>query len=316
MGFWSGYRSSLKSLDVEEPVDVWVHRPVAYVIARACFPLPISPNAITALSIVAGIASGVALVCDFPRHLVVGGLLLFLSAVLDCADGQLARMRGTSSAFGRMLDGTADLLTTGVVVPATVLLIWRSFATPCWAGATAVTLAVITIATSSFHVTMYDHYKNVYLSLTGPRAEIDDYEAARGRYDAVRTTKIGVVSRISYPVYLFYLKSQRDYVKRFDPYTTTRLTLLPPHDPDRAATYRAVAAPIMWVWKSAFGFGSLVFGLALFDAVGHPEYYLGLRLVALNLVFYGYLRPAQRRASRDAFERMKLTLPDQKRVGA
>jgi hypothetical protein len=31
----------------------------------------------------------------------------------------------------------------------------------------------------------------------------------------------------------------------------------------------------------------------------------------LNPIFYFYLRPAQRRASRQAFEKMKLVLPDQ-----
>src|SRR6185295_878864 len=100
MSFWSGYRATLKSLEVEEPIDVWVHRPIAYLLARACFRLPISPDAVTALSIVAGVASAACLVSDFRHHLQVGGLLLFLSAVLDCADGQLARMRGTSSVFG------------------------------------------------------------------------------------------------------------------------------------------------------------------------------------------------------------------------
>src|SRR5689334_20754172 len=113
MGFWSGYRASLKPLEVEEPIDVYVHRPLAYLLARACFRLPVSPDAITALSIVAGVASAVVLVCSFPHHLQVGGALLFASAVLDCADGQLARMRKTSSVFGRMLDGVADSITVG-----------------------------------------------------------------------------------------------------------------------------------------------------------------------------------------------------------
>src|SRR5258706_12046514 len=107
MGFWLGYRASLKPLEVEEPIDVYIHRPLSYLLARACFRLPISPDFITLSSIVFGLASAAALLATFPHHLQVGGLLLFGSAVLDCADGQLARMRGTSSMFGRMLDGVA-----------------------------------------------------------------------------------------------------------------------------------------------------------------------------------------------------------------
>ena len=46
-GFWSGYWQSLKSLDVEEPIDLYVHRPLAYLLARALLPTPVSPNLVT-----------------------------------------------------------------------------------------------------------------------------------------------------------------------------------------------------------------------------------------------------------------------------
>ena len=309
MGFWSGYWASLKPLEVEEPIDVYVHRPLAYLVAKACYPFPISADAVTFLSILAGIASGVCLVMTFPWHLQIGGLLLFSSAVLDCADGQLARMRKTSSLFGRMLDGTADLFTVGAAAPATVWVIYSSLQAPLWVRGAAVALCVAAMVTTSFHTTMYDHYKNVFLRFTGPFQEGEDYESAEARYRA--KTSFTIVERIAYPIYLFYLKSQRDYVLKFDPFTSARLTQFPPFDPERAATYRAHAGPAMKIWRTVFGFGSMVFGLALFNAVGHPEYYLVIRLVLLNAVYYGYLKPLQRRASRDAFRKMHLVLPDQ-----
>jgi phosphatidylglycerophosphate synthase len=313
MGFWSRYWSSLKPLEVEEPIDVYVHRPLAYLLARGSYGLPISPDLITLFSIIAGIASGVALVEVFPGHLQIGGLLLFFSAVLDCADGQLARMRGTSSLFGRMLDGVADLFTVGAAAPATVWVIWHSVGTTLWEKLVVLGLCVLTMVTTSFHTTMYDHYKNVFLRLTGPYQEGEDYENARSRFDA--KTRFTTVERIAYPIYLFYLKSQRDYVLKFDPYTSARLTAFPPYDAERGATYRAAAGPAMKLWRSIFGFGSMVFGLALFNAFGHPEYYLVLRLVVLNALFYGYLKPLQRRASREAFQKMHLVLPDQEDEG-
>ena len=220
MGFWSGYWASLKPLEVEEPIDVYVHRPLAYVVARLSFPLPISPNAITFSSILAGLGSAAALLAAFPHHLQVGGGLLFASAILDCADGQLARMRRTSSAFGRMLDGSADFFTVGSVAPVTVWLIWCSVATSLWEKLVVLALSVLTIVTSSFHTTMYDHYKNVFLRLTGPYEEGEDYEAAVARKNAEDPATRSWVSRICYPIYLFYLKSQRDYVLKFDPYTS------------------------------------------------------------------------------------------------
>lgn len=311
MGFWTAYRASLKPLEVEEPIDVWVHRPLAYIFARAVMPLGISADAVTGLSIIAGISAGVCIARDFPWHLQIGGLLLFLSAVLDCADGQIARMRGTSSAFGRMLDGCADLITMCAAAPAIVWELWRTNGTPSHKGLIVVGLAVVTCVTTSFHTGMYDHYKNVFLRFTGKFREGEDYEAARERFEQTRG-RLSPVARLAWPIYLFYTKSQRDYVLGFDPWTSARVTLFPPFDPERAAIFREVCGPVMKVWRSWFGFGSLVFGLALFTALGQAELYMAFRLVVLNLVFFGWLRGAQRRASAEAFRRMGLRLPDQR----
>jgi phosphatidylglycerophosphate synthase len=313
MSFWSGYWASLKPREVEETIDVYVHRPLAYVLARALYRSPISPDAVTALSILAGIASAVSLLVSFPYHLQAGGLLLFLSAVLDCADGQLARMRGTSSLFGRMLDGTADLITVAAVAPASLWVMWCQLTTPLWVKGTVLLVTCIAVVTTSFHTTMYDHYKNVFLRLTGPYQEGEDYESARDRREKTRGTT-SLVANLAYPIYLFYLKSQRDYVKKFDPHTSARLTEFPPYDPGRGAVYRDLAGPAMTFWRRYFGFGTMVFSLALFNALAHPEYFVAMRMFILNPIFYLYLMPTQRRISREAFRRMNLVLPDQ--VGA
>src|SRR5918995_225267 len=132
MAFWDGYWKSLKPLEVEEPIDVWVHRPLAYLLARAAYPTPISPNLITFVSIALGIAASASMLQTFPHHLPVAGAALFLSAVFDCADGQLARLRGTSSAFGRMLDGVADLIVSSATVVGGTYLVWQQFREPWW----------------------------------------------------------------------------------------------------------------------------------------------------------------------------------------
>ena len=42
--------------------------------------------------------------------MVWGGALLWISAIMDGADGILARAKNMQSAFGRALDGTADMV--------------------------------------------------------------------------------------------------------------------------------------------------------------------------------------------------------------
>jgi phosphatidylglycerophosphate synthase len=311
-GFWAGYWKSLKPLEVEEPVDVWIHRPLAYMLARALLPTSVSPNTVTLISILFGISAGVSMFASFTHHLLVAGLLLFLSAIFDCADGQLARMRGTSSAFGRMLDGVADFVVALAAVGGGIWVIWSKYDQPTWVGLIVLGLCVATAVTGSFHTGMYDQFKNVYLKLTSERfTEGESYARALERYRAGQNQD-SLYSRAAWAVYLFYVKSQERVVHAFDPYTSARLELIGPYDPARASIYRAHAMGLMRVWRTWFGFGSLVFGIALFTALDLLEWYMLFRLVALNGLFYGYMRPRQRRASRAAFGEMKLSLPDQK----
>lgn len=304
-GFWGGYWKSLKPLDVEEPIDVWVHRPLAYVLARALMPTPISPNLVTLISILFGVAGGAALLASFSGHMWVGGLCIFASAIFDCADGQLARMRGTSSAFGRMLDGVADLVVSLAAVGGGIWVIWSKYDDSLVTGALALALCLATAVTGSFHTGMYDHYKNVFLRLTNDRyKEGEDLDTALERFRG-RHGRDGLLARMAWYPYLFYVKNQADYVRRFDP-LTARFGSLPAHDARTAEVWMRHCRGLMRVWRGWFGFGSLVFGIALFAAVDLLEWYMLARLLLLNGVFYGYLRPRQRKASRAAFEELGL----------
>ncbi|HVU01177.1 MAG TPA: CDP-alcohol phosphatidyltransferase family protein [Polyangiaceae bacterium] len=308
MGFWSGYFQSLKPLSVEEPIDVWVHRPIAYVLAKALMPTPITPNLVTLGSIVLGLASGWAYFAPVPHHMQMAGAFLFSSAVFDCADGQLARMRKSSSRLGRMLDGVADLVVTTVAVAGAIWVLYqRHHGTPL-ETALVLAMAGATTVTGSFHTTMYDHYKNVYLRLTTPSyREGEDFETALARYRDMPKEESSFGARLAWPVYLFYVKSQQDYMQRFDPFTAPRISALPEYDETRARIYEKHAASAMRLWRGFFGFGSLVFGIALASMLDVLEVYMVLRLVVQNAVYYGYLRPAQRRASAEAFREMGVT---------
>jgi phosphatidylglycerophosphate synthase len=297
MSFWDAYFRSLKPLEVEEPVDVWVHRPPAYVLARILLPTPVSPNLVTVGSIVVGCSAGVAIFGNFPHHLPVAGLLIFSSAVLDCCDGQLARLRKSSSAFGRMLDGMADLVVSTVVVGGGAWLVVRKFQDPPWLFGVALLLTVLTIVTGSFHTTMYDQFKNVFLRMTHPSyREGEDLDVAEARFHAQRAEASFVIGLV-WRVYFFYMRSQDNYANGFDPGVKRLLAAAPEYSERNAAIYRKYAGAPMRLWRSFFGFGSLVFGLAVAIGFDLTEYYLLYRLLLLNAVFYGYLRPAQRAAS-------------------
>ena len=302
MGFWDAYFRSLKPLEVEEPIDVWVHRPPAYVLARILLPTPVSPNLVTIGSIIVGCAAGAAIFADFPFHLPLAGALIFFSAVLDCCDGQLARLRKSSSAFGRMLDGVADLVVSTVVVGGGAWLVLSKYHEPLWFFLLTLVLTVTTILTGSFHTTMYDHFKNAFLRMTHPSyREGEDLAVAEGRFQEQRPT-MSFSLRLAWGIYFFYMRSQGEYAEKFDPTSRRLLRENPEFNERNAAIYRKHAGPAMRLWRYFFGFGSLVFGLAVSIGFDLTEFYLLFRLLLLNAVFYGYLRPAQRRASRRALE--------------
>ena len=92
-----------------------VFRPAAHVVARALAPLRVPPPAV----VLAGTATGLAAAVEIGRHsFLAAALLLQLKTVLDNADGQLARLTGRITAFGRYLDSESDLLVDAAVFAA------------------------------------------------------------------------------------------------------------------------------------------------------------------------------------------------------
>ncbi|HYQ17583.1 MAG TPA: CDP-alcohol phosphatidyltransferase family protein [Polyangiaceae bacterium] len=299
-GFWSGYWQSLKSLDVEEPVDVYVHRPLAYVLARVLLPTPISPNLVTIASMVVGVMSGVLIVSSTPHHFQWAALCAFLSTVFDCADGQLARMRKTSSVLGRMLDGSADVIVTAAILAGGGYYIYGKYGTTPWLGALSIVFTVVAGSATGIQTSLFDHYKTVFLKMGVPGfKEAESYPEARRRYEA--QTHFTLATRVAWGLYLPFLRNQSRLVRRYDPHTVTEFSILGEYDPARAQIYREHASAVMGTWRRWFGYGSLMIGITLALALELPEYYLLLRLTLYGLVFYGPHMRRQRQASERAF---------------
>src|SRR5690349_25078599 len=92
----------------QKPKDIfwnkYVARPMAAVLLVPLQRSSVTPNQVTFASLVV-FAAAVAILVAMPGHrgLLLGVLVIELSYVLDCVDGQLARLRGTSSPIGAHL---------------------------------------------------------------------------------------------------------------------------------------------------------------------------------------------------------------------
>lgn len=79
--------------------------PLAIPIARILASLRVHPNAITSVSLLAGLASGVFFAVGYWFW---GAVVFQFSFLTDCLDGKVARLRQMTSEFGAKLDVWAD----------------------------------------------------------------------------------------------------------------------------------------------------------------------------------------------------------------
>lgn len=89
-------------------VDRRLNRPLGRNLTKCLLATPVSPNMVSIVSILLGIAGGFCFASTLPMGGVAGAVLLQLSAVIDCVDGDLARVLFKESVFGKWLDLVGD----------------------------------------------------------------------------------------------------------------------------------------------------------------------------------------------------------------
>lgn len=102
------FKSTLKSTDTEEHIDLYFYRPIGYQWARFFRMLGVSPNTVTVLSIFLGMGAGICFGFNDLKINLIGFLLLVWANMYDSCDGQLARLTGQQTALGRILDGASS----------------------------------------------------------------------------------------------------------------------------------------------------------------------------------------------------------------
>jgi hypothetical protein len=88
--------------------STFVVRKASKPLTRLALRLGWSPNAVTTLSFAIGIGAAAAFAAGSRWMLVLGALLLQLSLVVDCVDGEVARATRRFSALGAWLDASTD----------------------------------------------------------------------------------------------------------------------------------------------------------------------------------------------------------------
>jgi hypothetical protein len=98
-----------KTVAADGPLAFYVVRPVSRAIALPLARTFVAPNAITLLALGLGITAAAAAARGAG---LLAGIALWLGSILDCVDGDLARLKLASSRAGEWLDTLTDDLTT------------------------------------------------------------------------------------------------------------------------------------------------------------------------------------------------------------
>jgi phosphatidylglycerophosphate synthase len=206
------YRRTAKPKDI--PWNRFVARPLAAVLLPGLAPSRITPNQITFASLAVFLIAA-AMLMALPGHgaLIGAIVVLELSYVLDCVDGQLARLRGTSSPVGAHLDFLMDEIKAFVLVAAVAVRLWRADPGPGGVWFLVEGLVALAAVASAISLTTFVR-RPEYVSATGaaPPPASGDYgaglpgaEPPKPRSPAARV--IGAVEAlgrlvIHYPSYL------------------------------------------------------------------------------------------------------------------
>jgi phosphatidylglycerophosphate synthase len=273
---------------VEEWADRRFFRPAGWRLARTLGPTRVSPDAVTLASLVVGLFAG-HLFWYAHAWINAAGVLLFVASdVLDSADGQLARLRGTSTRMGRFLDGASDSLrfvNLYAHLGARLFVAGRG-----WEGAG---LALAALLSHTYQAAAADYIRQAYLYFAvGTGSELDLPEQARPAGGSLW-------ERLSAWLYLDYVRRQAWLFPR----TTALVRAL------RGGSARSVPASMRADWAGrqaplvtgcAWIAQNIRFALLAVTAVpGWPAAYCWIVLGPLNVVLVALVLAHERRAARE-----------------
>jgi phosphatidylglycerophosphate synthase len=204
---YNEYKASLKDTSVEEAVDLYLFRPIAFVLVKMIYRFPITPNQISLLSIFAGIAAGIFFAYGDKKSFLYAGLLYALAHILDCMDGMIARLKKNGTLIGRIIDGWADYVTSTAIYVGLLIGINRSsFELP----APPLLLLVIAGFSLALNAMVVDYYRHEFMAhaLGKTNTVRDDLKLFSDELDRLKKKKGKYLEKLMIAVFLGYTKIQ------------------------------------------------------------------------------------------------------------
>lgn len=290
----SQLQSTFKSQDTEEWLDIHFTRPLGLLWANFFNHFNIHPNVVTILSIILGAAAGVMFYYPDMPHTIIGILLLVWANLYDSADGQLARMTGKKTRWGRILDGFAGDVWFFTIYAAICLRLQNT----CIPGTQmewGIWIWLLAgISGFIFHgkqCQLADYYRNIHLYFIKGKSgsELDNFAKLRTELKTLSWKRDGMWMVFLY-FYGNYTRAQEKMTPRFQQ-LRQQLQLRfgnEPVTPELATAFCKGSLPLM-KYANILTFNTRAIVLYIVLLVGQPWLYFVFEIVVMNLLFI-YMR--------------------------
>lgn len=141
-----GIKGDNREVQIVQNMYRRLSNPLAKILAKTS----VTPNQLTVLNALFGVAAGICFSFGLHSYLIVGSFLLHLSLLFDYADGRVAKLKNQLSAFGDWLDGTLDRVVDFCVILGIIVGIYNQLNHPLVWIAGAIFLGMRFLIDSSY----------------------------------------------------------------------------------------------------------------------------------------------------------------------
>jgi hypothetical protein len=210
MSWFTEYKQSLKMAEVEEAVDMFIYRPLAFLLVKAIYKTNITPDNLTLGAIVLGLTGGFFYTFGLHHTSVIGAIFYILFIILDCSDGQLARLKKNGTKIGRLLDGIADY----IVVAAIYVGVAIGYSNKDGQPTTMLTLLALSGVSVIIQSLLVDYYRTRFLDIVLSRTNTfeDGINEYRTEYVKIKDQKGKWLEKNVIHTYLVYSNIQRKLI--------------------------------------------------------------------------------------------------------
>ena len=201
MNLTQEYKKSLKMLEVEEVFDLIFYRPLAFIFVKTIYRTSITPNQVTWLALLFGVLGAFLITFGTHQVYILAALCFIIYNVLDCSDGQLARINKSGTLTGRIVDGFADY----VVAVVSYIGIGIGYANHTDNPIFNWILVALAGFSNAAHSLTLDYYRNQFMDYTLNRKSIlgEDLIQYEEEYNLLKKDKRRTLDRM---LIWFYLK--------------------------------------------------------------------------------------------------------------